>query len=416
MKRLVSLVSVVVFCALSSTCFSEAPASDTTALPDCEQMLGEASGLHGVGAYQQEYEVLTRVIDLCPTRHEGHLRRAFAGFRFRTRQETCLDLYQGLSIAPSDAALSMSRSTTDQLEAECQRSGFWDAVSSSDSYANEPRDEYGRTELHYAADGGHMDLLGAALTRGAGVNSRDELGRLPLHGASWQGHVEVVELLLANGSLVDVQQRNGNTPLHEAAQNRVISKLLVAAGANPNIRNVGGLTPLHYAVNSVPEAAQVLLSAGADVNARNDRSETPLHKAAESDYQLGVVQLREGSRAAETNTGSAGSLMSSSTSHTTFARFNTHNGPRARRASDFLQTALSKVTRQDGPGLNSIRRCAGSPPIESHLARVVGSIWRYRAATRCDQPRARLRAFRRSAVVCSTLPRTFGRGGRHVRH
>ncbi|QOJ78899.1 ankyrin repeat domain-containing protein [Infirmifilum lucidum] len=61
------------------------------------------------------------------------------------------------------------------------------------------RDKYGWTPLHYAADGGHLEVARLLLDRGADVNTRDNDGRTPLDLARAMGHKEVVELLESVG-------------------------------------------------------------------------------------------------------------------------------------------------------------------------------------------------------------------------
>jgi len=64
-------------------------------------------------------------------------------------------------------------------------------------------DKYGDTSLHWASEGGHVDVVNALLAAGAGesVNTPGSNGNTPLHCASERGHVDVVDALLAAGAI-----------------------------------------------------------------------------------------------------------------------------------------------------------------------------------------------------------------------
>ncbi len=129
----------------------------------------------------------------------------------------------------------------------------------------------GMTALHWAAQLGHVEVLGALLDAGAGVNSTTRIGSYtPLHMASGQAHNAVVARLLASGADVDATTSNSHvTALHLAAQavgGAEAVKLLIEHGADPDVREISaGQTPLIFAAakNRVT-AVELLLAAGAD--------------------------------------------------------------------------------------------------------------------------------------------------------
>jgi ankyrin repeat protein len=112
-------------------------------------------------------------------------------------------------------------------------------------------DEYGRTPLHYAANGRERDQVHALIAGGAAVSLPDDNGWTPLHFAAQGGSAEVVTALLAAGAAVDPQDADGNTPLWRATMksrgNGVIIGLLRAAGADPHVDNKHGVSPVELA-------------------------------------------------------------------------------------------------------------------------------------------------------------------------
>jgi ankyrin repeat protein len=117
--------------------------------------------------------------------------------------------------------------------------------------AEEPRDQGGRTPLHYAVVDGKDDEVAALLAAGADVEAQDAKGVRPLHFAGMHQRPVALERLLAAGAEVDPVDERGNTPLFYAT---TFSKgagdcilLLLAAGADRDRRNGFGSSPLEAA-------------------------------------------------------------------------------------------------------------------------------------------------------------------------
>ena len=187
------------------------------------------------------------------------------------------------------------------------------------------RNRYGRTPLHYAAQGEAPKVVTALAKAGAEVNARDERGGwTPLHLAAQSSkRPEVVTALIKAGADPGAQDKKGRTPLQLAetfnktpAIVSALKQARVDPGASPkmkarvscetwntpaffrragpadlsrclktqdpNARNRYGRTPLHYAAQGeAPAVVTALAKAGAKVNARDERGGwTPLHLAA----------------------------------------------------------------------------------------------------------------------------------------
>ncbi|HVV71564.1 MAG TPA: ankyrin repeat domain-containing protein [Verrucomicrobiae bacterium] len=112
-------------------------------------------------------------------------------------------------------------------------------------------DEFGRSDLHYAARDGDSARCASLIRAGLAVNLADKNGWTPLHFAAQAQAPEVVALLLDSGAQVDPKDVHGNTPLAKAVfeskgRGETI-KLLRARGADPLAVNKHGQTPLGLA-------------------------------------------------------------------------------------------------------------------------------------------------------------------------
>ena len=102
------------------------------------------------------------------------------------------------------------------------------------------RAQDGDTALHWAASGGHAEVVATLLSKGADGRVANAVGATPLHLASQNGHAPVVALLLRDGKQpVDVRDRAGRTALMFAAQYGKVEvlALLIEAGASSAARS-----------------------------------------------------------------------------------------------------------------------------------------------------------------------------------
>ncbi|GAB1318265.1 hypothetical protein MFIFM68171_08475 [Madurella fahalii] len=175
---------------------------------------------------------------------------------------------------------------------------------------------YKRSALHWAALGGHVDVVQLLLKNGARMAIFDKDKQMPLNLALAGGHAavvrlfletgddltvadedgwpslewplhygyfEMVQLLLNKGNGLTLINKHGWTLLHSAAGYGHLGalRLLLDKGANPAIASANGWTPLMSASrHGHVEAVSLLLEKEADPSARNNIGFTPLHMAS----------------------------------------------------------------------------------------------------------------------------------------
>ena len=183
---------------------------------------------------------------------------------------------------------------------------------------------YGRTSMHFAAEGGSEGTIKNLLNAGYSFNTPDNYGNVPLHSAAASGKGGAVRALLNAGVDPVIRNARGDTPLVYAVlscnaegADALLNSLKDATLKNNFLKTpgVGQLTPLqqsiygcsqlvevllkhqadpNYAVpfskNPAPlliaatlgieKAVDLLLKYGADVMVRDELGQTALHKAA----------------------------------------------------------------------------------------------------------------------------------------
>ncbi|KNC46491.1 uncharacterized protein AMSG_02926 [Thecamonas trahens ATCC 50062] len=116
----------------------------------------------------------------------------------------------------------------------------------------------GVVPLHLAAAAGHLPATRLLLDASVGSaeyakNAPDNLGRTPLHMAAWEGHFDVVAALLDADVRIDIATHRGNSVLHMAAApsptkpKAALVQLLLDAGLLADVPNLAGQTPADLA-------------------------------------------------------------------------------------------------------------------------------------------------------------------------
>ena len=120
--------------------------------------------------------------------------------------------------------------------------------------------------LYFAAQRGHVEIVGVLIENGAELNSVTKFGT-PLQIAARGNHVRIVEMLLENGAKPDLGGgEKMNSPLHDAAARGAVDavRLLLERGADVNNRNGAGHPPVHLAASkSKAEMVALLREHGA---------------------------------------------------------------------------------------------------------------------------------------------------------
>jgi ankyrin repeat protein len=158
----------------------------------------------------------------------------------------------------------------------------------------EAKDNSGRTTLHSAAEGGHLECIKYLIDKGADIEAKDYGGGTPLHSAAEGGHLECLKYLIGKGADLEAKDSAGKTPLHSAAysmwrlEDLECLTFLIDQKAEVNARDNQNNTPLYilgqqvgygpfYGVDqNYLRAAEVMIKAGADLTAVNNEGKTPM--------------------------------------------------------------------------------------------------------------------------------------------
>lgn len=116
------------------------------------------------------------------------------------------------------------------------------------------------TPLMLACLHGQMAAVKKLLERDADVN---KVGWAPLHYAATGGHPQIIQLLLDQHAYIDAESPNGTTPLMMAAMygSPEAIQLLLDAGADPSLKNQLGMDALAFARKGERVDAQAILEA-----------------------------------------------------------------------------------------------------------------------------------------------------------
>ncbi len=128
-------------------------------------------------------------------------------------------------------------------------------------------DYYGYSPIHYAAGGGHEDILRLFAESGANLDQSSVSGLTALHIVAGRGQLDVASVLVGRSA----------TPMGSA---RII-RTLIELGADPNVTDFNDQTPLHIAVTQQwsSDAVRALLEGGANPKARTWQGDDVLHTA-----------------------------------------------------------------------------------------------------------------------------------------
>ncbi|XP_046543960.1 serine/threonine-protein phosphatase 6 regulatory ankyrin repeat subunit A-like [Haliotis rubra] len=153
-------------------------------------------------------------------------------------------------------------------------------------------DDFNNTVLHFACEGGNVDILQHLLTT-ADLNARGTNGWSPVMVAARFGKSDVFNLLVSKEVDLTLKDDHGNNMLHLACQGGSMSiteHLLPLFDINS--RGQDGRTPVIYAaVNGVKCLFDLLVSGGADTSLKDDHNNSVFHLACLGGNRSIVEQL-----------------------------------------------------------------------------------------------------------------------------
>jgi ankyrin repeat protein len=163
----------------------------------------------------------------------------------------------------------------------------------------------GRTALHVAVIGDHLDIIRFLIEKGAEVNARDMEGASPRDDAVWRGYLDATAILLAHGArLNEAETQTGATPINEAAYrgNTPLVRYLLQFNPDLGIPDKRGHTPLENAIQmGKADSALLLLEAEAKDQKTSQFFEKVMSAAIKKDESAVVdALLRHGALANRT--------------------------------------------------------------------------------------------------------------------
>ncbi|XP_067654159.1 putative ankyrin repeat protein RF_0381 [Haliotis asinina] len=156
-------------------------------------------------------------------------------------------------------------------------------------------DERGDNVLHWACDGGHLDIVKLILSLDVvDINSGDFLGITPVMVAVLHEHRDVVKFLVGEGADVSQVDSDGDTVLHYACRKgdlEIVELILSLNMVDINSRGRFSITPVMGAVHyKHRDVVKVLVGDGAEMSLVDSDGNTVLHYACRSG-DLEIVDL-----------------------------------------------------------------------------------------------------------------------------
>ena len=143
---------------------------------------------------------------------------------------------------------------------------------------------WGRTPLHWAAHGGHFDVIRLLVKKGADVNAADNSGGTALHAVASRGHMEAAKYLIGEEADINPIDASGRTPLACAVtgSHQGLVEWLVSRGAFVPIGGEEGRRLFHAAASRGDRPlVEWMVARGVDFSSENGNGGSLLHSASE---------------------------------------------------------------------------------------------------------------------------------------
>ncbi|XP_067659868.1 ankyrin-3-like [Haliotis asinina] len=140
------------------------------------------------------------------------------------------------------------------------------------------------TVLHFACDGGNLEIISYILTQNAvGINSCGEDNWTPAMKAALQGHKDVFDLLVSKGADLSLVDGDRNTILHLACEGGnldIVKYILKQNTVNINSLGENGWTPaMKAALKGHKDVFNLIVTQGADLSLMQEEGDSILHAA-----------------------------------------------------------------------------------------------------------------------------------------
>ncbi|ELR16936.1 ankyrin repeat-containing protein, partial [Acanthamoeba castellanii str. Neff] len=205
------------------------------------------------------------------------------------------------NLVSASQTLSMDQQSALHETANCGRYDILHYYLSECGGDPDLRDSRGRTPLHSAAYGGHIECCKLLVEYGAKWSVADMRKRLPLHEAATHGFTDVCKYLVSiphGKRALSTRTFTQSTALLEAAQggHSMCALFLIRAGSNIYATDRSGSTALHYAaLRGMLKVMELLIKRGANIDSADSKGNTPLHMATMSDHsEAAELLIRHG--------------------------------------------------------------------------------------------------------------------------
>jgi len=106
---------------------SDSKSCDPNSLALVNDLVEKGKQAHGTGAYRDEFELVSKAIEICPNHFWAYFMRGQARFKLGYRKETCDDFKTALKLAGNDSSYAEAKKFIYHMQDQCKRIGFWES-------------------------------------------------------------------------------------------------------------------------------------------------------------------------------------------------------------------------------------------------------------------------------------------------